>query len=66
MLLCGKLTLRSALAAGVSALLLAIANPSLARAADGTIQIGMPVGLSGANSVVAPSLVQAAKLAVSQ
>lgn len=31
-----------------------------------TIQIGIPVGLSGANSVVAPSVVQAAELAVDE
>src|SRR3978361_842973 len=30
------------------------------------IQIGVPIGLSGANSVVAPSVVQAAELAVSE
>jgi urea transport system substrate-binding protein len=36
-----------------------------AKAAD-TVKIGIPVGLSGANSVVAPSVVQAAKLAVSE
>jgi urea transport system substrate-binding protein len=36
------------------------------RAADDTVKIGIPVGLSGANSVVAPSVVQAAKLAVSE
>ncbi len=36
-----------------------------ARAAD-PIKIGIPVGLSGANSVVAPSVVQAAQLAVEE
>lgn len=36
-----------------------------ARAAD-PIKIGIPVGLSGANSVVAPSVVQAAELAVEE
>ncbi len=36
-----------------------------AQAAD-TIKIGIPVGLSGANSVVAPSVVQAAQLAADQ
>jgi len=30
------------------------------------IRIGVPVGLSGANSVVAPSVVQAAQLAVDE
>ena len=35
-------------------------------AAADTIKIGVPVGLSGANSVVAPSVVQATELAVAQ
>jgi branched-chain amino acid transport system substrate-binding protein len=39
--------------------------PLTARAAD-TVTIGVPVGLSGANSVVAPSVVQAAQLAVDE
>ena len=34
--------------------------------AQDTIKIGIPVGLSGANSVVAPSVVQAAELAAEQ
>lgn len=38
---------------------------SAAQAAE-PIKIGVPVGLSGANSVVAPSVVQAAELAVEQ
>jgi branched-chain amino acid transport system substrate-binding protein len=37
-----------------------------ARAEEAPIKIGLPVGLSGANSVVAPSVVQAAQLAVAQ
>jgi len=37
-----------------------------AHAADDTVKIGIPVGLSGANSVVAPSVVQAAKLAAQE
>ena len=53
------------LAAGVLALALGAAAPS-ALAADGAISIGVPVGLSGANSVVAPSVVQAAQLAVAE
>jgi len=48
---------------GAAALGLALAQP--AAAAD-TLKIGVPVGLSGANSVVAPSVVQAAELAVSE
>jgi urea transport system substrate-binding protein len=46
-------------------LLAATLLPAGARAAD-PITIGVPVGLSGANSVVAPSVVQAADLAVDQ
>lgn len=47
----------SAMAAG-----LALATSSVAD----TIKIGVPVGLSGVNSVVAPSVVQATELAVAQ
>jgi urea transport system substrate-binding protein len=50
-----------AAALGLSGLLVAL--PSLA--AD-PIRIGVPVGLSGANSVVAPSVVQSAQLAVDE
>jgi branched-chain amino acid transport system substrate-binding protein len=50
------------LLAGAAALGLA----ATAWAADDTVKIGIPVGLSGANSVVAPSVVQAAQLAVSE
>ena len=39
---------------------------STALAQDDPIKIGIPVGLSGANSVVAPSVVQAAELAAAQ
>jgi branched-chain amino acid transport system substrate-binding protein len=35
-------------------------------AAEDTIKIGIPVGLSGANSVVAPSVVQSAELAAAE
>src|ERR1700734_175565 len=50
-------------AASAVSLLLATA----AQAADsGPILIGVPVGLSGANSVVAPSVVQEAQLAVDE
>ena len=34
--------------------------------AEDVIKIGVPVGLSGANSVVAPSVVQSAELAVEE
>src|SRR6516165_2244074 len=40
-----------------------VASPALA---EGPIKIGIPVGLSGANSVVAPSVVQSAELAVEE
>jgi urea transport system substrate-binding protein len=46
-----------------------IAGPAVAPdalAADSTVTIGIPVGLSGANSVVAPSVVQAAQLAAAE
>lgn len=46
-------------------LALAIGATGAAHAAD-TIKIGVPVGLSGANSVVAPSVVQSAELAVEE
>src|SRR5271163_3615273 len=50
-------------AASTVSLLLA----TVAQAADsGPIVIGVPVGLSGANSVVAPSVVQEAQLAVDE
>src|SRR6516162_10385104 len=45
--------------------LAAIAAMTPALAAD-PIRIGVPVGLSGANSVVAPSVVQSAELAVEE
>ncbi|TWG88323.1 amino acid/amide ABC transporter substrate-binding protein (HAAT family) [Cupriavidus gilardii J11] len=44
---------------------LSLAFGATAHAAD-PIKIGVPVGLSGANSVVAPSVVQAAELAVEE
>src|ERR1700722_20230304 len=50
---------------GASGLVLCalLAAPSLA---EGPIKIGIPTGLSGANSVVAPSVVQSAELAVEE
>ena len=39
---------------------------SMAVSASDTISIGVPVGLSGANSVVAPSVVQSSQLAVEE
>ena len=44
--------------------LLAVTEAS--RAAEPPVKIGIPVGLSGANSVVAPSVVQAAQLAAAE
>ncbi|KAB1073447.1 substrate-binding protein [Methylobacterium planeticum] len=41
-------------------------STALARADDAPIVIGVPVGLSGANSVVAPSVVQSSELAVEE
>src|SRR3984885_13260033 len=50
---------------GASGLVLCalLASPALAQS---PIKIGIPVGLSGANSVVAPSVVQSAELAVEE
>jgi urea transport system substrate-binding protein len=44
----------------------ALAAATAHAAETGPITIGVPVGLSGANSVVAPSVVQAAELAVDE
>lgn len=45
---------------------LSVLAVSIAASASDTITIGVPVGLSGANSVVAPSVVQSAQLAVEE
>jgi branched-chain amino acid transport system substrate-binding protein len=45
---------------------LSILAISMAASAADTITIGVPIGLSGANSVVAPSVVQSAQLAVEE
>lgn len=53
----------------ISALLLGLGASlafGVAQAAEEPIVIGVPVGLSGANSVVAPSVVQSAELAVEE
>ncbi|WP_105435539.1 substrate-binding protein [Neorhizobium tomejilense] len=49
-------------------MILTLATSAFATAAfaEAPIKIGVPVGLSGANSVVAPSVVQAAELAVEE
>ena len=53
--------------AAAGAALVLLASTAFAQAPSGKpIQIGIPIGLSGANSVVAPSVVQAAELAVSE
>src|SRR5258707_4312850 len=49
-----------------AALLVSLASAIHAAMAADLIKIGVPVGLSGANSVVAPSVVQAAQLAVDE
>jgi urea transport system substrate-binding protein len=50
---------------GLAAVFLALAFAGQASAED-VIRIGIPTGLSGANSVVAPSVVQSAELAVEE
>ncbi|MGA2124905.1 MAG: substrate-binding protein [Xanthobacteraceae bacterium] len=54
----------STIAAGLTALLGLC--PAASALAESDIKIGVPVGLSGANSVVAPSVVQSAELAVEE
>jgi len=54
---------RMILGAAMTAALLAAGAPALAQ---DPIKIGIPIGLSGANSVVAPSVVQSAELAVEE
>lgn len=57
---------RIACAVAMAGAILAIVVGGCARAADDSIKIGIPIGLSGANSVVAPSVVQAAQLAANE
>jgi urea transport system substrate-binding protein len=57
------MTFRTKLMAGS---ILAALTTGSAFAADETVTIGVPVGLSGANSVVAPSVVQATELAIDE
>ncbi len=54
---------RNAYAVATGFALLLVASPAFAQA---PIHIGIPIGLSGANSVVAPSVVQASELAVEE
>jgi branched-chain amino acid transport system substrate-binding protein len=58
------MTRRTGLA--LTALAALVATATAATAAEPPVKIGIPVGLSGANSVVAPSVVQAAELAADQ
>lgn len=51
---------------GATMALAVAAGTSFPAQAEDTIKIGVPVGLSGANSVVAPSVVQSAELAVQE
>src|SRR3979411_2297773 len=52
---------------GTGAVVFALAlMPGLRANAQEVIKIGIPTGLSGANSVVAPSVVQSAELAVDE
>ena len=57
--------MRSILRLEVTAVALAW-TPGLVAQAQDVIKIGIPTGLSGANSVVAPSVVQSAELAVDE
>ena len=57
--------MRSILRLGVTAVALALVTGPGAKAQE-VIKIGIPTGLSGANSVVAPSVVQSAELAVDE
>ena len=60
-------TPRGRLCAALACLGMAVAAaaPAPARAQE-TVKVGIPIGLSGANSVVAPSVVQAARLAAAE
>ncbi|TIL66551.1 substrate-binding protein [Mesorhizobium sp.] len=60
------MTNRTVILAIASAALAGVAVATTAFAEEGPIKIGIPVGLSGANSVVAPSVVQSAELAVAE
>jgi urea transport system substrate-binding protein len=57
--------MRSIFRSGVIVLALALI-PGFGAKAQDVIKIGIPPGLSGANSVVAPSVVQSAELAVDE
>ena len=57
---------RSSIALALAAAVMAGAAMAGIAAAEEPIQIGIPVGLSGANSVVAPSVVQSSELAAAE
>ena len=57
---------RNSIRLSVGAALMGLALSSGSVLAEDVIRIGIPVGLSGANSVVAPSVVQAAELAAEE
>lgn len=57
---------RSSIALALAAAVMAGASMAGIAAAEEPIQIGIPVGLSGANSVVAPSVVQSSELAAAE
>lgn len=58
--------MQKALLAAFALLLLAPSALAPSASAQTPIRIGVPIGLSGANSVVAPSVIQAAQLAVDE
>ena len=57
---------RNSIRLSVGAALMGLALASGSVLGEDVIKIGIPVGLSGANSVVAPSVVQAAELAAEE
>jgi len=61
-----SILIRQAVLAGRMTACAAIFGAGSAQAAGEPVKIGMPIGLSGANSVVAPSVVQAGQLAVAE
>ena len=63
----GELQMVDRIAFSIGAVLCGVAAAALVPAmAAEPIKIGIPIGLSGANSVVAPSVVQSAELAVAE
>lgn len=58
--------MRNSIQKSCAALFIAFAAAGGAMAQEDPIVLGIPVGLSGANSVVAPSVIQATELAISE